>query len=559
MPMKRIEDTVSGLLAHACAKIRSDFSLDEQPEACLDVPKKRELGDLSVSLALQIAKKIGKKPVEAAALLVDIMQDEISKKKISGIEKIEIKGPGFINFFVAKQALVEELILIDRLGKDFGRNKQGKNKKVQIEFVSANPTGPLSLAHARQAAVGDALANILDHCGYKIKKEYYLNDVGTQIELLGRSIQARYMELLGESASFPEDGYRGKYIYDIARQLIDKHDRKFVKQDTKTLRFFSSYGVSWILDTIKKDLKDFGVEFGIWTSQQRLEKSGKIEKTLGLLKKKGFVYEKDGAQWFRSTAFGDDKDRVVIKTDGSLTYIMPDISYHKGKMERGFERVIDIWGPDHHGYVPRIKAAMAALGYPKEWLKILIIQLATLYRGKEKLQMSTRAGEFITLRQIIDEVGKDAARFFLLDRKIDSHLDFDLELAKKHTPENPVYYVQYAHARICSIIEFEKEKGSKRPAKPDLCLLKEPEEMELIKILRQFPETVLSCARDLEPQRMTTYLKDVATTFHYFYTKHRVVIDDEALTQARILLIKAARNILANGLTLLGISCPTKM
>jgi arginyl-tRNA synthetase len=435
--------------------------------------------------------------------------------------------------------------------KYFGKKDYGKKKKVLIEFVSANPTGPLSVAHARQAAVGDALANILGFLGFKVKKEYYLNDEGRQIDILGESIALRLKELCGEKIAFPPNYYQGEYIYDIARK---------VKSQKAKVKNFSEYGVNYILKIIKKELKDFGIKFDYWYSQKALRESGKIEKALAFLKRKGFLYEQDGALWFKSSMLGDDKDRVVIKSDGTYTYLAPDIAYHQEKYQRGFVWLINLWGPDHHGYINRLKAAVKALGKEPDSLSIIIVQLASIFRKGIPIQMSTRKGQYITLREVLDEVGGDASRFFLLMRRTSSHLDFDLEMAKKQTPENPVYYIQYAHARICSILRNAKISTQKIQLKKiDLTLLKEKEEIELIKQVWQFSYVLDICLKTQDPYPLTVYLQELAESFHRFYDRHRVLGEDEQLMQTRILLIAATKIVLANSLKLMRISQPEKM
>lgn len=529
----------------------------------LEVPRIKEYGDISANIAMRLAKILDKPAMDVAGIIVGQMQRELVKTPLCGkIEKIVIKAPGFINFFLTNFALYDYLAQIQGSGRKYGRCNLGKDRRIQIEFVSANPTGPLSVAHGRQAAVGDSLANILEFVGWKVTREYFINDQGRQMDMLGESIRARYLELFGEKINFPEDGYKGRYVYDIAQTVIDKYGKKYLKDTKETRDFFRSYGCDFIMDIIKKELKDFNVHFDVWASQAKLVRAKRIEKVFKKLDKNGFLYQQDGAAWFKSTVFGDDKDRVVIKSDGSYTYLAPDIAYHQDKFNRGFKRVINIWGPDHHGYIPRITAAVQALGYPKDALAVLIVQLATLYRGKEQVPMSTRSGEFITLRQVMDDVGKDAARFFFAARKLSSHLDFDVELAKKQSQENPVYYVQYAYARICNIIEFAKKSPAYKAitaSETDFELLKEPQELQLARTISQFPAVIASCAQALEPCGIVSYVQDLAGDFHSFYDKHRVITDDARLSKARLVLIDCVRAVLVSSLRLLGISTPAKM
>lgn len=522
----------------------------------LETPKEESHGDISTNIAMKIAKEIGQEPSALANLIKEKMEADRHASRLKGlVEHIETKPPGFINFFLSREHLCKVILEIKREKERFGRCGIGRGIKLQVEFVSANPTGPLTIAHGRQAAIGDSLANILDFVGYKVAREYYINDVGTQMDILGNSIRIRYLELLGASVPFPEDGYKGSYIIDIAKAFKDKFGKRHIK--AKDLKPFREFGLAWILDDIKKDLKDFGVRFDLWYSEAALRKSGKVEKAIGLLKKRRYIYEKDQAIWFKSQALGDDKDRVIFKSDGSPTYLAPDIAYHLDKYRRGFKRIIDIWGPDHHGYIPRLKAAVRALGYSADSISILIVQLATLSRGGVAVSMSTRAGEFVTLREVMDEVGKDAARFSLFMRRISSHLDFDLDAVKAESQENPVYYIQYAHARIWSILKHAK--SVKLTTKFNSKLLKEKEELELLRILRRFPDVVISGANSLEPYVILQYLQDLATIFHSFYTKHKVLGDDSNLTRARLILVDCVRIVLANGLRLLGVSLPKKM
>jgi arginyl-tRNA synthetase len=434
-------------------------------------------------------------------------------------------------------------------GQDALRYDIGKEETVLIEFVSANPTGSLSVAHARQAAVGDVLASILEFLGFKVSREYYLNDEGNQINILGDSVRLRIKELEGERIDFPQNYYQGDYIYDIAR--------KAQNESLDKVGDLGEYAAKYILGSIKKELDDFGTGFDLWYSQKSLRESEKIAQAIEFLRNKDFIYEKEGALWFKSTEFGDDKDRVIIKSDGFYTYLAPDIAYHWEKYKRGFKWLINLWGPDHHGYINRLKAACQALGQTPDSLSIVIVQLVTIFREGKPVQMSTRRGEYITLREVLDEVGRDAARFFFLMRRTSSHLDFDLETAKKQTPENPVYYVQYAHARICSILKNSQVKINAKTLTPSL--LKEKEEIALIKKILQLQDVLNICHKTLDPYALTVYLQEVAEAFHKFYDLHRVLGQEEALTHARLALIQAARVVLATGLELMGISRPESM
>ncbi|MEA3560206.1 MAG: arginine--tRNA ligase [Candidatus Omnitrophota bacterium] len=525
----------------------------------LEIPKNELFGELSTNLAMDIARRVKISPVKVAELIVNGLRSKFGQTPLfaNKIKKIEIKPPGFINFFLSAKYLYNTLLEIKRSNKNYGKSNIGRGRRFQIEFVSANPTGPLTIAHGRQAAVGDGLANVLKANGYRVSKEYYINDQGTQIDLLGESVRARYLEIFKKKCFFPENGYNGQYIKTIAEQIIAKYGPKYIDSSgKKDLEFFSGYALRTILNGIKKDLKVFRVSFDKWFSQAAFSRTDKVKKTLEALRKKDYLYEKDGATWLRSMRFGDDKDRVLIKNDGNFTYITPDIAYHQDKFRRGFKKVIDIWGPDHHGYIPRLKAAIQALGYPKDILSAVIVQLVTLYDHGKALAMSTRTGEFITLRQIVEEVGVDVSRFFFLMRKKDSHFDFDLDLARKESDDNPVYYIQYAYARICSIIRFSR-RGIHTRINP--FLLDKPEEIRIIKVLRSYSQVVCSSARFLEPQQITVYARTLAKSFHNFYTKYRVVTEDNRLTLARLLLVDCVRIVLKNCLTLLGITAPKKM
>ncbi len=514
----------------------------------LDVTNNISFGDLSTNIALKLSKSLKKPPREIAVIISDNIRRCLDNAVLSGyVKDVKPEGAGFINFYLSDSYFHGYLKGLVAHGKASLRQDIGKGQEVLIEFVSANPTGSLSVAHARQAAVGDALANIFDFMGYKIKREYYLNDEGNQINILGNSVELRIKELRGEKVEFPENYYQGDYIYDIARKAIED------KPDPKGL---GDYAAGYILAIIKKELSDFGVRFDYWSSQKELGKSGKIEGALSFLKEKGFLYEQDGAVWFKSTQFGDDKDRVVIKSDGSYTYLAPDIAYHLDKYKRGFKLLINLWGPDHHGYINRLKAAVCALGKEQDSLSVIIVQLASIFREGKPVQMSTRKGQYITLREVLDEVGPDAARFFFIMRRTSSHLSFDLEVAKKQTPENPVYYIQYAYARICSILR--QEPGAKIKD-ADFRLLKEKEEIELIKKLWQFSYILNVCLNTQDPYMLTVYLQETAEFFHRFYDRHRVLGQEASLTCARLSLLKATQVVLDAGLELLGILRPEKM
>lgn len=517
-------------------------------------------GDLSTNIAMRLAVVCKKKPRDIAKEIIERLN------LIPDVcEKIDIAGPGFINFYLSKSSIADLLKQILVNSKGYGRTEMGKGKSALIEFVSANPTGPLTIAHARQAAVGDVLGNIMENAGYKVEKEYYLNDRGRQMRLLAKSTRVRYLELLGEKVDFPEDGYKGEYMVDIARHLLKEVGEKYKNiSEDESLDFFHKYTENKILDMIKKDLADFRVHFKNWVSETELVASGVVEKTLKLLEEKGYVFNQEGAVWFRSTQLGDDKDRVLIKSTGEMTYLVPDVAYHNGKYQRGFNIMVDLWGPDHHGYIPRLKAAMKALGNSAESLNVLIVQLTTLYRNGQQLSMSTRAGEFVSLRDLLDEVGCDAARYYLVMRRPESHLDFDLEIAKKETADNPVYYIQYAYARISSIFNKYEEFAGISINDIDfndvnIALLKETEEVSLIKFLSQYPVVIEDSARILGPHLLTDYLEALVSRFHTYYEKYKVVGSNEELAKARIILIRGVQIVLQNALNVLGISIPERM
>ena len=514
-------------------------------------------GDYASNIAMILASQAKKNPREIAKILLEGISD-----RDGVLERVEIAGPGFLNFFVREGGLTALLEAVERQGDRYGSADLGKGRRIQVEFVSANPTGPLHIGHARGAVVGDVVANILAAVGYQVFREYYINDAGNQMDNLGKSVLLRYRELLGETAEFPEGCYRGDYIRDLASELLTRDGERHLALDAaKVVPLFTDYAAGAILEGIKEDLRTFGVVFDRYFSERELYRDEGVEKQLRDLEEKGFIYREGGALWFRTTAFGDEKDRVVVRQNGAPTYFAADIAYHRNKFLRGFETVIDIWGADHHGYIPRMSAAVQALGHEKEALKVILVQLVNLLRDGKPAAMSTRSGEFVTLREVIDEVGRDAARYNFLMRRSDSHLDFDLELAKRQSNENPVYYVQYAHARICSILRMAAERGIAAPAagEADASLLRLPEETELIKAITRFPEVVEGAARTLEPHRLTFYLNDLAALFHSYYNRNKVISEDGALTGARLFLVRSVLTVLKNTLKMLGVSTPEKM
>lgn len=512
----------------------------------IDTPKDLAHGDLTTNVAFKLAKENRKSPRDIAFFIATTSGTLLNHPKYVSIQKIQPEGAGFINFYLSQDSRGSILKKIQSENEQFGFSNEGKGAKVNIEFVSANPTGPLTIAHGRQAAVGDTLANILNAAGYQVSREFYLNDAGKQILCLGESVLVRVRELNGEKVSMPENGYYGNYVIDLAKKI----------KETGDILKASEFAAGEMLEAIKNDLKDLGVLFDTYYSEKSLYEKKLVDQILEKLKSRGLLYESEGALWFKSTEFGDDKDRVLKKSDGEFTYFTADIAYHEDKFKRGFDRVVNLWGPDHHGYIPRVKAACQALGYPPEKISILIVQLTTLYRKGEQIKMSKRAGEYVTLRELIDEVGADATRFFFLMRRVESHLDFDLELAKEKSQDNPVYYLQYAHARICSILAAA---STKIDSNTDTVCLTANEEIELFKKLSDFSEAIKQAAFFLEPHRLVEYLRDLAASFHKFYAVCRVIGDDLKLTRARLLLTDSIRIVLRNGLKILGLSHPEKM
>ncbi len=543
--------------------VKSYFSEQAMiPSIELEIPQDKNHGNFSTNIALKSARVLKKSPMTLAQMFTDAIQQQYGTSELrEKIARMEVKAPGFINFFLSEEAYYDILEQVFVQGEDYGRSDIGGGRRIQIEFVSANPTGPLSVAHARQAAVGDCLGNILKHIGFEVVKEYYVNDEGNQINILGRSIQGRAREILGDpDVVFPEEGYQGEYVRDMARVFLEQEGvGTLAEAMALPAESYSQFGVDTLMAIIQKELADFGVCFDHWSYQSQVASDAQVQQTLEFLKSKDYLYDKDGALWFRSTRFGDDKDRVLRKRDGTYTYFAPDIAYHRNKYQRGFHKIINIWGPDHHGYIPRITAAVEAVGESRESFKVLIVQLATIYRDGQPVSMSTRRGQYISLQEVMDEVGVDAARFFFLMRSIKAHLDFDLELAKKETPENPVYYIQYAHARIHSIVAKAREAGL-QAQKQGFQALVQDEEQILMEMIGRFPEVLFLCHEQWDVFALISYLLELATAFHRFYDKHRVVDPDApSLSSERLALIDAVRIVIGNGLRLVGVSAPTRM
>ncbi len=539
------------------AKETGQLNFENIPQFVVEIPREKNHGDFASNLAMLMAKEAKKAPRQIAEIITANLD-----KEETFIDKVEIAGPGFINFHLDNNWLYQVLPSVIKGDEKYGTSNYGNGKKVQVEFVSANPTGLLHMGNARGAALGDSVANLLKAAGYEVSKEYYINDTGNQIENLGKSLEAIYLQKHGIDVPFPEEGYHGDDLKDTVDKFIGEYGNKYVDtaEDLRRERLIE-YALDEKLTHIREVLLDFGVEYDVWFSEQTLHDSGELEKTIEELKEKGYVYEKEGALWFESTRYGDEKDEVLVRSNGIPTYFAADIAYHKNKFERGFDWVINVWGADHHGHVNRMKGSMEALGYDADRLHVIIMQLVRLFRGGEIVRMSKRSGQYITLQDLIEEVGADAARYFFVMRSADSHLDFDLDLAKSQSQENPVYYVQYAHARICSILRQAEEAGVQlKPVdQVDLSLLKEDVEMNLIRKIAEFPELVEGAAKALEPHRLTNYAHDLASSFHSFYGKCRVLNDDKELEQARLVLVNSVRITLRNVLNIIGIKAPERM
>ncbi|WP_071393251.1 arginine--tRNA ligase [Bacillus tuaregi] len=541
----------------AAAVVKAGLASEEQlPGVILEIPKDKINGDYSTNMAMQLARVAKKAPKMIAEELVA----HFDKSKAS-IEKIEIAGPGFINFYMNNSYLTDLIPAIIDAGEKYGETTVGGNEKVQVEFVSANPTGDLHLGHARGAAVGDSLCNILAKAGYDVSREYYINDAGNQINNLALSVDARYHQALGMDKPMPEDGYHGEDIIGIGKKLAEEFGDKFVAMpEEERFQQFREYGLKYEMAKLKQDLEDFRVGFDVWYSETSLYQNGKIDDALQKLRDNGYIFEQDGATWLRSTDFGDDKDRVLIKQDGSYTYLLPDIAYHRDKLERGYEKLINIWGADHHGYIPRMKAAIQALGYGADTLEVEIIQLVHLYKNGEKMKMSKRTGKAVTMRDLVEEVGLDATRYFFAMRSADTHMDFDLDLAVSQSNENPVYYAQYAHARISSILRSAEEMNLAYGTNADFSYISSEKEIDLLKKLGEFPEAVGEAAIKRTPHRITNYIFELASTFHSFYNAEKVLDTEEVeKTKARLSLIKSVQITLKNALQLIGVSAPEKM
>lgn len=554
-----MKQTVTEILLQALtrAQQKGDLKLESQPVISLDTPREKSHGDLATTLAMVLAKPESKPPRKIAEIIVANIQDE------SGvIEKTEIAGPGFINFTLKRDRWKKTLFEIDSEGSQYGLKDIGRGERVLVEFVSANPTGPLHVGHGRGAAVGDALANLLAAVGYDVSREFYINDAGRQIRLLAQSVYCRYQQVLGNNVPFPEDGYHGSYIEEIAQAFLETYGNKYLNVALdECADMFGAYGRDTMLADIRTDLEAFGVRFDVWFSELSLLQDGSVQRSIEELKERGYLYELDGAWWLKSTAFGDDKDRVVIKKDGSYTYLATDIAYHRNKLGRGFKSLVNIWGADHHGYIPRVQAVIQAFGHPKDSLHVLLVQLVSILRQGQPVPMSKRAGTFVTLRDVVQDVGGDASRYIFLTRRSDSHLDFDLDVAKEQSRENPVYYVQYAHARLASLSREAEARNILVPRsdEADLSLLDLEEEQNIIKALAKYPEVVEEAALAYEPHRLTFYLQDLAGLLHNYYFKHRVITEDLKRTAAKLFLMKQVRTVIQGALKILGVNAPERM
>ena len=536
------------------AKADGQLQFTEIPDFTVEVPREKAHGDFATNVALLLSKTECKAPRQIAQIIVDNFSSGVEQ-----LEKIEIAGPGFINFYLASGWLYQILPLVINEDEKYGCSNFGGGERIQVEFVSANPTGLLRMGNARGAALGDTLSNVLEAAGYEVTREFYINDAGNQIENFGKSLEARYLQLLGQEVGFPEEGYHGEDIIETVKNIITEVGDQYLELESGLRReFLIQKALQEKLSKIKKDLVQFGVEYDVWFSEQSLHDSGAITRTIEALQQKGFVYEQEGALWLKTTAFGEEKDEVIVRSNGLATYFAADIAYHQNKFERGFEKVINIWGADHHGHVARMKGAIQALGYEPEKLQVILMQLVRLFRGPEIVRMSKRSGEYITLAELVEEVGRDAARFFFVMRSPDSHLDFDLDLAKKESADNPVYYVQYAHARINSILLASTEKLASA-AEIDFTLLTEAEELALIRKIAEFPDEIVGVAANYEPHHLTRYAHELASLFHSFYNSCRVLTDEKPLRQARLYLVNATRITLRNVLGLLGVSAPERM
>ena len=552
-PVGQLEAELISALEAALDKVLKDFDQAiEKPEIEVEVPREKEHGDYATNLAMVMAGRLSTNPRKLA-------EDLVEKFDFNLVSNMEIAGPGFINFYLKNDWLYQTVRQVIAAGEDYGQTDKGRGEKVQIEFVSTNPTGPLHVGHSRGAVVGDVLANIMEEVNYEVYREYLINDAGNQMDLLGESTYLRYRELFGNDIHMPENSYQGNYIIEVAEDLKAEYGDKLLEMDEEEALIISrEKAYDHMLSNIKEDLAEFRIEFDNWFSERTLHEENKIQEVIDLLREKGYIYDKDGAIWFASTEFGDDKDRVAIKNDGSPTYMAADMAYHYDKLERGFDHLINVWGADHHGYIDRMKAVIEAFGYDRDTLEIIVVQIVTLLRDGKKVPMSKRAGDFVTMREVMEEVGRDAARYFYTMRSTDSHFDFDLDLAKKESTDNPVYYIQYANARIHSILDNAGDLISEAEA-ADLNLLQDESEVDLMKMIARYPDQLELAASRRAPHMIANYAHELAGAFHGFYNRCRVITDDKDLSMARLQLVSAAKVVLENVLRVLGVSAPEEM
>ncbi|MEG0330229.1 MAG: arginine--tRNA ligase [Longicatena sp.] len=547
--MNQIETNLKSALANAVKKA-FDVALDME-SIVIEIPKDKTHGDYASNVAMQLTRTLKSNPRKIAETIIECID-----KKEAAIEKIEIAGPGFLNFTIQNTSLSAIITKVLEEQENYGHSDAGKGLKVNVEYVSANPTGDLHLGHARGAAWGDSITRLMKASGYDVCREYYVNDAGNQIVNLGLSLQARYTEYLGLPFELPEDGYHGEDVKNIAIALAKEFGTKYVENNDSNLKFFKEKGIAFELDKIKADLDNFRVHFDVWSSEQTIRDEGKVEQALEVLDKKGFTYEKDGALWFETTKFSDDKDRVLRKNDGSYTYLVPDIAYHKDKLDRGFDLLVDLLGADHHGYIPRLKASIEALGNNPDKLAVDIIQMVRLVENGEEVKMSKRLGNAVTIRELCDEVGVDAVRYFFVQRAVDTHFDFDLGLARKQSNDNPVYYAQYAHARICSILRQAPEMKEAT----SFALLTHEKEIDLMKYINEFTNVVSDAAKNRAPHKVCNYIQKLAQYFHSFYNACKVInVEDEEMSAQRLALLKATKITLKNALDLIGVVAIDKM
>jgi len=551
-----VRQTLTDSLRNAIlqAQESGEIAFTTLPDIQIERPQDPAHGDFASGIALRLARSVRMNPLQLAHIIVKRLQP------IEAIESVSVAAPGFINFTLRRQWLAELVEKILAAPDRYGSLTMGEGAKVQIEFVSANPTGPLHVGHGRGAVLGSTLANVLAAAGYSVSREYYLNDMGNQIRTFAKSLHARYLQLLGDKAEVPTDGYMGDYVVDLARRIVETHGTRFRDMcEDEGITAIGDIGTSILTDGIRRDLESLNVEFDEWFSEKSLHTSGEYDRVITLLREGGYVVERDNAVWFESSVLGEDKDNVLVRSDGSPTYFASDVAYHYDKfIRRGFSRVIDIWGADHQGHIPRMKAVVKSFGIDPEQLMVLTCQLVTLRRGEEIVRASKRSGDVVALQELVDEVGADACRYNFLSRSADSQMDFDIELATKQSAENPVYYVQYAHARIASILKGAAERGL-TDEKADISLLQDEAEYALLRVLSRLPEVVEDVARSLEPHHLVYYAQELATAFHAFYKQCRVLSDDPCLTQTRLALVKAAKAVLARTLGLMGMSSPDQM